>query len=125
MAASSSSLPVNVKKRRSPTAQKLIKDTCEKLHQYAPSREIAAKIEKSHNTLRDEEIVRLLVQHIDTLIYQKDAYHPAYGLEEAFITAAVLDLSKLELLQDHTQTCLLYTSPSPRDRQKSRMPSSA
>ena len=27
----------------------------------------------------------------------------------------------------HTQhtTCLLYTSPSPRDRQKSRMPSSA
>ena len=24
-----------------------------------------------------------------------------------------------------TRTCLLYTSPSPRDRQKSRMPSSA
>ena len=24
-----------------------------------------------------------------------------------------------------SQTCLLYTSPSPRDRQKSRMPSSA
>ena len=27
-------------------------------------------------------------------------------------------------IQDYT-TCLLYTSPSPRDRQKSRMPSSA
>ena len=26
---------------------------------------------------------------------------------------------------DHTKICLLYTSPSPRDRQKSRMPSSA
>ena len=26
---------------------------------------------------------------------------------------------------DTNQTCLLYTSPSPRDRQKSRMPSSA
>ena len=25
----------------------------------------------------------------------------------------------------HYQSCLLYTSPSPRDRQKSRMPSSA
>ena len=25
----------------------------------------------------------------------------------------------------HVQLCLLYTSPSPRDRQKSRMPSSA
>ena len=26
---------------------------------------------------------------------------------------------------DQLRTCLLYTSPSPRDRQKSRMPSSA
>ena len=26
---------------------------------------------------------------------------------------------------DPANTCLLYTSPSPRDRQKSRMPSSA
>eukprot|EP00828_Plagiopyla_frontata_P040346 TRINITY_DN544_c0_g1_i3.p1 TRINITY_DN544_c0_g1~~TRINITY_DN544_c0_g1_i3.p1 ORF type:complete len:118 (-),score=29.98 TRINITY_DN544_c0_g1_i3:40-393(-) len=26
---------------------------------------------------------------------------------------------------DHPEDCLLYTSPSPRDRQKSRMPSSA
>ena len=28
-------------------------------------------------------------------------------------------------VQRHYETCLLYTSPSPRDRQKSRMPSSA
>ena len=28
-------------------------------------------------------------------------------------------------LQEQIITCLLYTSPSPRDRQKSRMPSSA
>ena len=27
--------------------------------------------------------------------------------------------------QDRIDACLLYTSPSPRDRQKSRMPSSA
>ena len=27
--------------------------------------------------------------------------------------------------QERSQYCLLYTSPSPRDRQKSRMPSSA
>ena len=27
--------------------------------------------------------------------------------------------------QKNLNTCLLYTSPSPRDRQKSRMPSSA
>ena len=28
-------------------------------------------------------------------------------------------------IQGHSKNCLLYTSPSPRDRQKSRMPSSA
>ena len=28
-------------------------------------------------------------------------------------------------IEDISNTCLLYTSPSPRDRQKSRMPSSA
>ena len=39
--------------------------------------------------------------------------------------------SEFRSLQDKTQVvpfsqgCLLYTSPSPRDRQKSRMPSSA
>ena len=30
-----------------------------------------------------------------------------------------------ELLEIQNGACLLYTSPSPRDRQKSRMPSSA
>ena len=30
-----------------------------------------------------------------------------------------------DLGADSLDTCLLYTSPSPRDRQKSRMPSSA
>ena len=29
------------------------------------------------------------------------------------------------VLQEQQEICLLYTSPSPRDRQKSRMPSSA
>ena len=30
-----------------------------------------------------------------------------------------------EHVLEYLKTCLLYTSPSPRDRQKSRMPSSA
>ena len=43
----------------------------------------------------------------------------------------VLDDGRLDmeafrgLLSEKTKICLLYTSPSPRDRQKSRMPSSA
>ena len=32
---------------------------------------------------------------------------------------------EVSLPKHHSRTCLLYTSPSPRDRQKSRMPSSA
>ena len=37
------------------------------------------------------------------------------------------DISTMEFLAQLEQAwaCLLYTSPSPRDRQKSRMPSSA
>ena len=34
-------------------------------------------------------------------------------------------LAHIGLLTIEENTCLLYTSPSPRDRQKSRMPSSA
>ena len=32
---------------------------------------------------------------------------------------------EFEYKQEHSQNCLLYTSPSPRDRTRSRMPSSA
>ena len=42
--------------------------------------------------------------------------------------AALTTLFKDGVPQTHVMwvdTCLLYTSPSPRDRQKSRMPSSA
>src|SRR5678809_526851 len=35
------------------------------------------------------------------------------------------NLNLAAMAGDHVWTCLLYTSPSPRDRQKSRMPSSA
>ena len=31
----------------------------------------------------------------------------------------------LEQQQEHLESCLLYTSPSPRDKRQSRMPSSA
>ena len=35
------------------------------------------------------------------------------------------EMESLIILSDLFECCLLYTSPSPRDRQKSRMPSSA
>ena len=53
------------------------------------------------------------------------------NLANQYFNKSLKDLSpkEIELLEeapDQTHpTCLLYTSPSPRDRQKSRMPSSA
>jgi len=39
--------------------------------------------------------------------------------------AISLSLEAAEVLEHFQWTCLLYTSPSPRDRTRSRMPSSA
>ena len=40
--------------------------------------------------------------------------------DDAIISGIFVDLT-----EELVKTCLLYTSPSPRDRQRSRMPSSA
>eukprot|EP01017_Pseudomicrothorax_dubius_P013100 TRINITY_DN1565_c0_g1_i4.p1 TRINITY_DN1565_c0_g1~~TRINITY_DN1565_c0_g1_i4.p1 ORF type:complete len:120 (-),score=32.25 TRINITY_DN1565_c0_g1_i4:11-370(-) len=47
--------------------------------------------------------------------------------EKNFLRNQINDLLKAKgvSVNDHPKCCLLYTSPSPRDRQKSRMPSSA
>ena len=47
----------------------------------------------------------------------------ADGSETVPDAAAITILRRLE--KQRKESCLLYTSPSPRDRQKSRMPSSA
>ena len=41
------------------------------------------------------------------------------------IPTPILELAKFKLTKPHKQSCLLYTSPSPRDGLLSRMPSSA
>ena len=49
-------------------------------------------------------------------------------ISQEMFDAAVVEASKAafaKLLEQQAADCLLYTSPSPRDRQKSRMPSSA
>ena len=60
-------------------------------------------------------------QYVEDL--QKD-----YGTQLTATTAAPLNtglFSPTVAGQDPPNTCLLYTSPSPRDRTRSRMPSSA
>ena len=50
-------------------------------------------------------------------------------LEDLSAVSDYLDCAEFQLLTQiapyKNNNCLLYTSPSPRDRQKSRMPSSA
>ena len=53
-----------------------------------------------------------------------DGNSSTYGAIPLVSSAAVVDFSGLSG-GGISYTCLLYTSPSPRDRQKSRMPSSA
>ena len=46
--------------------------------------------------------------------------------EQGYIAITDSGIVRVRIIRDEVSTfCLLYTSPSPRDRQKSRMPSSA
>ena len=57
-----------------------------------------------------------------TIIMIKDA---ARRLTAATTPQTIVVVAPRILLANQLCDCLLYTSPSPRDRQKSRMPSSA
>ena len=46
-----------------------------------------------------------------------------WSLKETILHSDQSEITKTNIAQPYI--CLLYTSPSPRDRQKSRMPSSA
>ena len=57
------------------------------------------------------------------LLYQKDSYTKEFDakVDSVLQTERAIVLNRTAFYPG----CLLYTSPSPRDRQKSRMPSSA
>ena len=59
----------------------------------------------------------------------KQTFHFSFRDKRVDSTEIISNLDSLEALfiedLDLMEICLLYTSPSPRDRQKSRMPSSA
>ena len=63
--------------------------------------------------------------------YREVLFHDT-SVDEYFIINSTLDTTQTKEWEDGKtypyyalDICLLYTSPSPRDRQKSRMPSSA
>ena len=57
----------------------------------------------------------------DTIEYFKELY----ALNENEYYRKIEEFVKYECDLEDGETCLLYTSPSPRDRTRSRMPSSA
>ena len=69
-------------------------------------------------TLDIYQIQQLIRSHSDRLIMHKTIIDALYDLTEPrlLVPSTIHGISEI---------CLLYTSPSPRDRQKSRMPSSA
>ena len=73
----------------------------------------------------DRDILTLSTSELEEL--QFDLYVSAeaekYGLERLSLILSSFPETILNI--DRSWDCLLYTSPSPRDRQKSRMPSSA
>ena len=69
--------------------------------------------------------VKEFYPHLDDLLTDRIAKYCAVyskGTDKASIRQAINDF---EEVFDHELTCLLYTSPSPRDVRSSRMPSSA
>ena len=66
----------------------------------------------ARNTKQRTAVVEVL-REMEKFASAKEIYHELQEREEKVGLTTVY------------RTCLLYTSPSPRDRQKSRMPSSA
>ena len=47
------------------------------------------------------------------------------GVDISILAESFVEGDSIQFMASGNNPCLLYTSPSPRDRQKSRMPSSA
>ena len=77
--------------------------------------------EKRTISLSDKMLIQLI----------KEAPHDCIGQlllnsnDDVAPISPLLQVEKMDFMGTSKATCLLYTSPSPRDRQKSRMPSSA
>ena len=54
-----------------------------------------------------------------------DLMYTEFISSEGLIRDAVKSVQKLDIYEYERPICLLYTSPSPRDKRQSRMPSSA
>ena len=68
------------------------------------------------------KVLRSITTFIRKIKTMASQFHS--GIDDLANESEISDLRK-EVSKIENNSCLLYTSPSPRDRQKSRMPSSA
>ena len=77
---------------------------------------------------------RMMAAGIETWGYRRNLKKAEEAYEKGYVTGVTYGLQQLSEVVHRGQsiygeksgeTCLLYTSPSPRDRTRSRMPSSA
>ena len=89
---------------------------------------------KSFGVVNYHETLDLMKSHIQSESFTNEIWllehPPIFTLGTAADRSHILNAKKIPVVQSDrggevTYHCLLYTSPSPRDRQKSRMPSSA
>ena len=81
---------------------------------------------RDHFGLRVHEVVRELAAghiNVSSLVRTEDGDVVVQRLNDVAFSDPDALMANTELILN--RLCLLYTSPSPRDRQKSRMPSSA
>ena len=101
---------------------------------YATATATSAMTEQRHLQARTEDLLRADPMRMACLRAARELALPDWALGAGFVRNLIWDhlhqktvptpLNDIDLIY-LDQGCLLYTSPSPRDRQKSRMPSSA
>ena len=89
------------------------------------------------NIKEGKEVLASTIEHISVINPMKDLVKNGWSFNQVPVDKfGVVDLDGLKkmitkntvvvsIMYANNEICLLYTSPSPRDRQKSRMPSSA
>ena len=77
------------------------------------------RMSKKYNFFSNEK------DETDTNVNEPDAINETSSNIESDEENMMVPISAWKKVLDQLGNCLLYTSPSPRDRQKSRMPSSA
>ena len=89
------------------------------------NRELSARLYSGDNEVRIRQEMMLGIGGVRTL-RKLGIYPEAWHMNEGHSAFLVLELMREKVEEGMSfEDCLLYTSPSPRDRTRSRMPSSA